>query len=163
MHPFGTKRRSLEQGYYEVFGQDNVAPVDLTATSITRVEPHAIKTEDGEEVECDLIVLATGFDAGRGGLIDMYIAGRDGLPLSHAWEDRLRAYLRMAVSGFPNMLFAYGPLSPLGFSNGPTSAEIKGTGSATFWCGCGAKAWIFSMQIHKNKRAGLKWSPRQAR
>ena len=34
------------------------------------------------EVECDLIVFATGFDAGRGGLIDMNITGRDGLSLS---------------------------------------------------------------------------------
>src|SRR3546814_406637 len=95
------------------------------ANPITGVGPHAIKTEDGE-VECDLIVFATGFDAGRGGLIDMNITGRDGLSLSQAWHNGLRAYLGMAVSGFPNMLFAYGPLSPSGFSNGPTSAEMQG-------------------------------------
>ena len=124
-HPFGTKRPSLEQGYYEIFAQDNVALVDLKANPITGVGPHAIKTEDGE-VECDLIVFATGFDAGRGGLIDMNITGRDGLSLSQAWHNGLRAYLGMAVSGFPNMLFAYGPLSPSGFSNGPTSAEMQG-------------------------------------
>jgi cation diffusion facilitator CzcD-associated flavoprotein CzcO len=124
-HPFGTKRPSLEQGYYEIFAQENVALVDLKATPIIRVKPHAIETDDGE-MECDLIVFATGFDAGRGGLIDMNITGTNSLSLSHAWEDRLRAYLGMAVSGFPNMLFAYGPLSPSGFSNGPTSAEIQG-------------------------------------
>jgi cation diffusion facilitator CzcD-associated flavoprotein CzcO len=124
-HPFGTKRPSLEQSYYEIFAQDNVALVDLKENPITGVGPHGIKTEDGE-VECDLIVFATGFDAGRGGLIDMNITGRDGLSLSQAWQDGLRAYLGMAVSGFPNMLFAYGPLSPSGFSNGPTSAEIQG-------------------------------------
>src|SRR3546814_10416624 len=77
-------------------------------------------------VLCDLIVFATGFDAGRGGLIDMNITGRGGLSLSQAWYNGLRAYLGMAVSGFPNMLFAYGPLSPSGFSNGPTSAEMQG-------------------------------------
>lgn len=124
-HPFGTKRPSLEQGYYEIFARDNVALVDLKANPITRVGPHAITTEDGE-VECDLIVFATGFDAGRGGLIDMNITGRGGQSLSQAWRDGLRAYLGMAVSGFPNMLFAYGPLSPSGFSNGPTSAEMQG-------------------------------------
>src|SRR3546814_20583322 len=69
-HPFGTKRPSLEKGYYEIFAQDNVALVDLKANPITRVGPHAITTADGE-VECDLIVFATGFDAGRGGLIDI--------------------------------------------------------------------------------------------
>lgn len=124
-HPFGAKRPSLEQGYYEIFAQDNVALVDLKATPIIRIGPHAITTKDGE-MECDLIVFATGFDAGRGGLIDMNIRGTNSLSLSHAWEDRVRAYLGMAVSGFPNMLFTYGPLSPSGFSNGPTSAEIQG-------------------------------------
>src|SRR3546814_8257096 len=64
-----TKRPSLEKGYYEIFAQDNVALVDLKANPITRVGPHALTTADGE-VECDLIVFATGFDAGRGGLID---------------------------------------------------------------------------------------------
>src|SRR3546814_14422797 len=61
-HPFGTKRPSLEQGYYEIFAQDNVALVDLKANPITGVGPHAIKTEDGA-VECDLLVFATGFRA----------------------------------------------------------------------------------------------------
>lgn len=134
-HPFGTKRPSLEQGYYEIFAQDNVALVDLKATPIIRITPHAIETEDGA-VACDLIVFATGFDAGRGGLIDMNIAGKKGLPLSQAWEGGLRAYLGMAVAGFPNMLFAYGPLSPSGFSNGPTSAEIQGD-----WI-CGYLVWL---------------------
>ena len=124
-HPSGTKRPSLEQCYYEIFAQDNVDLVDLKATPITRIKPHAIETADGE-VECDLIVYATGFDAGRGGMVDMNITGTNGLSVSQAWEDGLRAYLGMAIADFPNMLFAYGPLSPSGFSNGPTSAEIQG-------------------------------------
>ena len=124
-HPFGTKRPSLEQCYYEIFAQDNVDLVDLKATPITQIKPHAIETADGE-VECDLIVYATGFDAGRGGMVDMNITGTNGLSVSQAWEDGLRAYLGMAIADFPNMLFAYGPLSPSGFSNGPTSAEIQG-------------------------------------
>lgn len=124
-HPFGTKRPSLEQCYYEIFAQDNVDLVDLKATPITRIKPHAIETAGGE-VECDLIVYATGFDAGRGGMVDMNITGTNGLSVSQAWEDGLRAYLGMAIADFPNMLFAYGPLSPSGFSNGPTSAEIQG-------------------------------------
>mgnify|MGYP003655805588 CR=1 FL=1 len=57
---------------------------------------------------------------------NMNITGTNGLSVSQAWEDGLRAYLGMAIADFPNMLFAYGPLSPSGFSNGPTSAEIQG-------------------------------------
>ncbi|WP_422346207.1 flavin-containing monooxygenase [Parasphingorhabdus sp.] len=124
-HPFGTKRPSLEQDFYEIFGQDNVALVDLKETPIARIKTNAIETATGE-IECDLIVFATGFDAGRGGLIDMNITGRGGLGLAQAWDDGLRAYLGMAVAGFPNMLFSYGPLRPSGFANGPTSAEIQG-------------------------------------
>src|SRR3546814_14770787 len=112
-----TKRPSLEKGYYEIFAQDNVALVDLKANPITRVGPHAITTADGE-VECDLIVFATGFDAGRGGLIDMNITGRGGLSLSQAWYNRLRAYLGMAVSGFSNMLFAYGQIGKASLRDG---------------------------------------------
>ena len=48
------------------------------------------------------------------------------LALAEAWKSEIKAYLGMAVAQFPNMLFAYGPLSPSGFSNGPTSAEIQG-------------------------------------
>lgn len=124
-HPFGTKRPSLEQGYYEIFAQDNVSLIDLRATPILTVKPHAIETAHGE-MECDLIVFATGFDAGRGGLSDMNITGANGLSVTQAWKDGVRAYLGMAVSGFPNMLFSYGPLSPSGFSNGPSSAEMQG-------------------------------------
>jgi hypothetical protein len=32
----------------------------------------------------------------------------------------------MAVAGFPNLLFVYGPQSPNAFANGPTCAELQG-------------------------------------
>jgi cyclohexanone monooxygenase len=32
----------------------------------------------------------------------------------------------MAVAGFPNLLFVYGPQSPNAFCNGPTCAEVQG-------------------------------------
>lgn len=77
-------------------------------------------------IECELIVFATGFDAGRGGLTQIEIRGRDGRSLTTAWHDEVTAYLGYAVHGFPNMAYLYGPLSPSGFSNGPTAAEIQG-------------------------------------
>jgi len=124
-HPFGTKRPSLERNYYEIFGQDNVTLVDLARSPIQRIVPEGIETADGL-IECDLIVFATGFDAGRGGLTQIGIRGRDGRSLAAAWHDEVTAYLGYAVHGFPNMAYLYGPLSPSGFSNGPTAAEIQG-------------------------------------
>src|SRR3546814_8233434 len=50
-HPFGTKRPSLEQGYYEIFAQDNVALVDLKANPITGVGPHARSEEHTSELQ----------------------------------------------------------------------------------------------------------------
>ena len=35
-------------------------------------------------------------------------------------------HLGLAVAGFPNMLFLYGPQSPTAFCNGPTCAEVQG-------------------------------------
>jgi cation diffusion facilitator CzcD-associated flavoprotein CzcO len=124
-HPFGTKRPSLEQNYYEIFSQDNVALLDLNQSPIERIVPEGILSAEGL-VESDLIVLATGFDAGRGGLMQIDIRGRDGRSLADAWREGVSAFLGYAVHGFPNMAYLYGPLSPSGFANGPTSAEVQG-------------------------------------
>jgi cation diffusion facilitator CzcD-associated flavoprotein CzcO len=62
-HPFGVKRPSLEQNYFDVFNQDNVALVDLNDTPIQSITERGILTSDGVEREFDVIVLATGFDA----------------------------------------------------------------------------------------------------
>jgi len=124
-HPFGTKRPSLEQTYYEIFAQDNVDLVDLKRAPILRIVPEGIQTAEGV-IECDLIVFATGFDAGRGGLMQIEIVGRDDMKLAERWRDGVSAYLGYAVNGFPNMAYLYGPLSPSGFGNGPTLAEIQG-------------------------------------
>ncbi len=124
-HPFGVKRPSLEQWYYEVFNQDNVSLVDVRETPIVEIVPEGVRTADGL-VELDMLVLATGFDAATGGLTQIDIRGTGGVTLKEKWTEGARTYLGFATSGFPNMLFLYGPQSPAGFSNGPTSAELQG-------------------------------------
>src|SRR3546814_18789346 len=52
--------------------------------------------------------------------------------LFRSWKDGVRAYLGYSVTGFPNMLFHYGPLSPSGFSSGPTAAELQGDWTTDF-------------------------------
>src|SRR3546814_14273543 len=102
-HPFGTKRPSLEQNYYEIFAQGNVSLVDLKHDPIVRVVTSGIETASAL-IECDIIVFATGFDAGSGGLIAMKLRGPEGFDLGEAWKDGVRAYLGYSVTGFPNML-----------------------------------------------------------
>jgi cation diffusion facilitator CzcD-associated flavoprotein CzcO len=125
IHPFGVKRPSLEQNFYEIFNQPNVKLVDLRSTPIERVTSSGIKTAAGE-YELDILVLATGFDAVTGGLTSIDIRGTQGETLKEKWAKGVRAHLGMAVADFPNLLFVYGPQSPNAFCNGPTCAEVQG-------------------------------------
>jgi cation diffusion facilitator CzcD-associated flavoprotein CzcO len=125
IHPYGVKRPSLEQNFYEIFNQPNVSLVDLRTTPIERVTRGGIKTAAGE-YELDILVLATGFDAVTGGLTSIDIRGIQGETLKEKWAKGVRAHLGMAVAGFPNLLFVYGPQSPNAFCNGPTCAEVQG-------------------------------------
>ena len=72
---------------------------------------------DGKEFEVDTIVFATGFDAVTGALTRIDIRGKAGVTLMKKWELRPRAYLGLAVSGFPNLFTITGPLSPSVFTN----------------------------------------------
>jgi cyclohexanone monooxygenase len=112
-HPFGVKRPSLEQTYYDVFGQDNVSLVDLHETAF-------------DASGLDVLVLATGFDAVTGGLTSIDLRGTTGESLRSRWAGGVAAHLGLATSGFPNLLYLYGPQSPAGFCNGPTCAEVQG-------------------------------------
>src|SRR4051794_23543415 len=126
IHPFGVKRPSLEQNYYDVYNQDNVHLVDVSENPIDAVTERGIRTKDGVEREFDVIVLATGFDSVSGGLTRLDIRATDGALLRDKWSSGVNAHLGIATAGFPNLLFLYGPQSPSGFCNGPTCAEIQG-------------------------------------
>jgi cation diffusion facilitator CzcD-associated flavoprotein CzcO len=125
LHPFGVKRPSLEQHYYEAYNQPNVHIVDLLESPIECLSPTGAKTKDGE-VELDILVLATGFDAVTGGLTSIDIRGTNGETLREKWSSGSRAHLGMASAHFPNLLYIYGPQSPSAFCNGPTCAELQG-------------------------------------
>ncbi|KAG6861772.1 hypothetical protein C0995_012276 [Termitomyces sp. Mi166 len=125
-HPFGVRRHSLEQSYYEVFNQPNVALVDLKENPIIEVIPKGVKTRDGVVHEFDVLVLATGFDAVTGSISQIDIKGTDGSSVGDKWKKGLSTYLGMTVAGYPNMFFPYGPQAPTAFCNGPTCVELQG-------------------------------------
>ena len=124
-YPFGTKRPSLEQTYYDCFNQANVDLVDLQRTPIETITPTGVRTT-AALVELDVLVLATGFDANTGGLTAIDLRDRDGCSLAERWAHGVDTHLGMAVNGFPNMLFVYGPQSAASFCNGPVCAELQG-------------------------------------
>ncbi len=124
-HPFGTKRPSLEQRYFEVFNQDNVALVDLREEPIEEIIATGVRTR-ARRYELDILVLATGFDASTGGLTQIDIRGLSGRTLKDTWSTGVKTHLGFGIPDFPNLLILYGPQSPTSFCNGPTCAELQG-------------------------------------
>jgi 4-hydroxyacetophenone monooxygenase len=116
-YPPLAKRLPKDNGWYDAIKKDHVS---LVTSGIECVTGDGIRTVDGEEHPCDLIVLATGFHANRF-LWPMKIVGRDGATLDETWSpDGPRAYLGMAIPGFPNLFCLYGP-NTNGKSGSPVS------------------------------------------
>ncbi|KAH8695419.1 putative dimethylaniline monooxygenase [Talaromyces proteolyticus] len=125
-HPFGAKRPSLEQDFYEQVDKPNVHIIDTKSHPIVEVRPEGIVTADGKCHEVDIIAVATGFDAVTGGLMLLGLKDTDGIDLCERWKDGMSTYLGMAISGFPNMFLSYSLQAPTAFANGPTIIELQG-------------------------------------
>lgn len=104
-HGFATRRPPLETNYYEAYNRSNVELVDLHETPITEITETGIRVGD-REIELDIIVFATGYDAFTGGLTHMKIIGENGETLEKAYADGPRSLLGMMTSSFPNFFTA---------------------------------------------------------
>ncbi|MEM7540822.1 MAG: NAD(P)/FAD-dependent oxidoreductase [Pseudomonadota bacterium] len=110
-YTFGTYRVPLELGYYDVYNRDNVELVDVSNAPIECFTETGLKTS-AQEYDLDVVILATGFDAGTGSLTRMNIIGRDGVSLTELWGQDIRSTLGLQVHGFPNLFTVAGPLAP---------------------------------------------------
>jgi cation diffusion facilitator CzcD-associated flavoprotein CzcO len=110
-YTFGTYRVPLELGYYDVYNRDNVELVDVQNAPIECFTKNGLRTA-ALEYELDVVILATGFDAGTGSLTQMNITGRDGISLTELWRKDIRSTLGLQVHGFPNLFTVAGPLAP---------------------------------------------------
>ncbi|WP_421882011.1 flavin-containing monooxygenase [Methylibium sp.] len=121
---FGTRRVPLETKYYEAFNRDNVLLVDTKATPMEEVTEKGIRTAAGLH-ELDILICATGFDAGTGALTKVDIRGRDGVLLRDAWaQDGVRTTMGLQVHGYPNLFMTMAPFSPAAaFCNVPTCLQ----------------------------------------
>ena len=113
---FGTHRVPLERDYPEVYLRDNVELVGVKDNLIARIRPEGIELADGSVHELDVIILATGFDAGTGALTRIDIRGRDGRTLAEEWSHDIRTTMGrttmgLMVEGYPNMLTTAVPLA----------------------------------------------------
>jgi cyclohexanone monooxygenase len=120
--PIGTKRLCLDTGYYATFNRPNVSLIDLHTDPIERITAAGIRTSTGD-IDLDLIVFATGFDAMTGALLAPTITGRDEVSLRQKWQAGPRTYLGIATAGFPNLFTITGPGSPSVLTNMLVSIE----------------------------------------
>ena len=120
--PMGCKRLCVDTDYYEIYNQDHVSLIDLNETPITRIDGNAIVTGDVRH-DVDAIVLATGFDAMTGAVMNIDIRGQQGQTLQDKWAAGPKAYLGLATAGFPNLFLVTGPGSPSVLSNMLPSIE----------------------------------------
>lgn len=111
-HGFGTRRVPLETKYYEAYNQDNVHLVDVKQDAIAEITETGVRLESGAEYELDILVMATGFDAGTGALTRIDIRGRGNQSLKEKWDKDIRSTLGLQVHGFPNLFTVAGPLAP---------------------------------------------------
>lgn len=109
---FGTHRVPLENGYLEVYHRDNVDLVNVRENPIARITETGIRLADGTDHELDVIILATGFDAGTGALTRIDIRGRGGRSLTDEWSHDIRTTMGLAKHGYPNLLTTAVPLAP---------------------------------------------------
>ena len=109
---FGTHRVPLEMNYLEVYLRPNVEAVNVRDNPIARVVPEGIQLADGTVHELDIVVLATGFDAGTGALTRIDIRGRGGRSLKEEWGQDIHTAMGLQVHGYPNLFTTGAPLAP---------------------------------------------------
>jgi 4-hydroxyacetophenone monooxygenase len=103
--PYG-KRILVDNNWYSTLRRDNV---HLVTSAVDHVTNTGIIDADGDKHDFDVIILATGFQAGNL-LSPIDIRGVSGIPLRDVWGvDDPRAYLGITVPDYPNMFVLVGP------------------------------------------------------
>lgn len=96
-YPLGCRRMTPAPGYLESFHDPRV---ELRTQAIKRITKHGIELNDGEVLEVDAIICATGFDSSFRPVYPLM--GRKG-NLQDLWtKETPKSYMSLAVDGFPN-------------------------------------------------------------
>jgi 4-hydroxyacetophenone monooxygenase len=102
--PYGKRIIRDPGGYYAALTRDHV---DVEASEPAEVNAKGIVTQDGRQIDLDVIVYATGYHLDFLSTVD--IRGRGGKRLADEWGDSPRAYRGGTVPGFPNMFTMSAP------------------------------------------------------
>ena len=116
------KRPLAVDGYYETFNRENVTLIDLKTSPIVAITESGIRTTESE-IQVDVIVFATGFDAITGNYLKIETIGRHGRRLQDKWADGPHGYVGMTIADFPNLFMIFGPFGP--FTSQPLVHEYQ--------------------------------------
>lgn len=114
-YTLGCKRVILSSTLYPAFQRENVT-LHSKGQGVSEITETGIKTLDGEHIEVDLIVYATGYKA-TDGVISYPVIGKNGVGLSSFWNPFPRAYLGTSIPDFPNLFIVTGPNTGIGHTS----------------------------------------------
>ncbi|KAH8552866.1 putative flavoprotein [Umbelopsis sp. PMI_123] len=122
-YPVGCKRIAYSHIYLEAMARDNVV---VERSPIAAIKSNSIVTEDGQERDIDVLVLATGFIT-QDYLGPLQVYGQNGLSLKTYWKENgfPKTYKTVTVNQFPNFFCILGPGSGLGHNSVVIMAECQ--------------------------------------
>lgn len=104
-YPPFAKRMLIDNHWCAMLQKSNVT---LECATVSEIKPDGILDGNGNFHEADVIIYATGFDAGN--LLGSYeIFGKTDKSLQDHWGEDARAYLGITTPDFPNFFMFYGP------------------------------------------------------
>ncbi|AZI35351.1 putative flavin-containing monooxygenase [Caenibius tardaugens NBRC 16725] len=106
--PVFAKRPILDCGFYETLKKDHVS---IVRGELVEADESAVILSDGTRIECDVLLLSTGYNLHFGRQFD--IRGLGGKTLNEAFDPHPFSYEGMLITGFPNFVFMGAPYSYL--------------------------------------------------
>ncbi|WP_395345011.1 flavin-containing monooxygenase [Ningiella sp. W23] len=114
-YTIGCKRIIVSSTLYPALAQKNVELHDKT-DGIAEIRESSILSAAGKELDVDIIVFSTGYDA-TDGIISYPIYGKEKRELHRFWADYPRAYLGTSIPNFPNLFIVTGPNTGIGHTS----------------------------------------------
>ncbi len=114
-YTIGCKRIILSSTLYPALARPNVS-LHTRGDGIAEINERGILTTQGEQIDLDLIVYSTGYDA-TDGVISYPVIGKGGQSVQDVWAEYPRAYLGTCMPGFPNLFVVTGPNTGIGHTS----------------------------------------------
>jgi cation diffusion facilitator CzcD-associated flavoprotein CzcO len=113
----GCKRIMVSNDWYPAITRPNVRIIPQSAKCFDET---GVIAADGTHVECDCVILGTGFETQKDELDSNFvIKGRNGITMDEFWkkEGGMKAYKGVTIPNFPNYFLFMGPNTNLGHNS----------------------------------------------